>query len=640
MRLQSLRIENFRPFRDATIRFSPYTCLVGQNGAGKSAILAALNVLFRNVNSPGLPTLPLTEEDFFQRGTSRPISITATFGHLSMQAEEDFKAYVRQGTLVIKATASWSTSTRCADVRQVGLRRVHAGFAPWFEANSAGVKAAELRALYASIRAHVAGLADASTKAAMETALRAYEEAHPEECELVESEDQFYGWSRGANLLRKHIEWVFIPAVKDASTEQLEGKTTALGELIERSIRQRVDFESPLRVLREEAAAKYQGILEDRESELRSLSSSLEDRLRQWSHKGAQLTLHWNSDRDRSVVVTAPLAKVAVGEGSFVGELCRLGHGLQRSFLVAVLQELTESDSSRSPTLLLGFEEPELYQHPPQARYLAALLERLAAKDSQVIVTTHSPYFVAAHMAPSIRLLRRESLDQPSKVADLSAGRLTKRLADALGGEPIAPSTLMASLESILQPSQNELFFCRYPVLVEGPEDVAYLATYLKLTDRWEQFRSAGGHFVAAAGKTNLSRPLAVAQELGMPVYVVVDGDGSQTDPESRKRNERDNRCILNLLGLRELPAFPEGPLVREDLTMWPDNIRHAVRSDYGASRWDAAQEAARNRYELFGLKNKNFLLVVATLEELWQRGERSAVLDRVTASILDFAIG
>ncbi len=637
MRLESLRIENFRSFRDATVNFHNYTCLVGQNGAGKSAILAALNVLFRNTNSPGLPTSVLTEEDFFQRKTDQPIVITATFGGLSVEASEDFEAYVRHGTLPIKATAVWSSSSRSADVRQVGARRVCKDFAPWFEASKGGAKVPELRTLYNSIRGSLADLPEASTKAAMESALRSYEEAHPDRCELVDSEDQFYGWSRGENRLRKYLEWVFVPAVKDASSEQLEGKTTALGELLERSIRQKVDFESPLAALRQEASEKYRGILEGKQPELATLSTALEARLRQWSHKGARLNLHWNNDPARNVVVTSPLAKVAVGEGSFIGELCRLGHGLQRSFLVAVLQELTQSDGSASPNLLLGFEEPELYQHPPQARHLASLLERLATRDAQVIVTTHSPYFVSAHMVESIRLVRRDRADQATEVADLKADKLTERLSAALGGPPTAPSVLMASLESILQPSQNELFFCRCPILVEGSEDIAYLVTYLELTGRWEQFRSRGGHFVTAAGKTNLSRPLAITQELGMPAYVVLDADGNQTGAGERARNQRDNQCILNLLGLQDEPTFPENAVVRARLTMWPASIHVAVRSDYGEVSWDAAQQAARDKYGLHSIKNKNSLLVVATMEELWTRGERSQLLDEVTNSILTY---
>jgi putative ATP-dependent endonuclease of the OLD family len=44
MKLKSLRIENFRSFADETISLDGYNCFVGQNGAGKSTILTALNI--------------------------------------------------------------------------------------------------------------------------------------------------------------------------------------------------------------------------------------------------------------------------------------------------------------------------------------------------------------------------------------------------------------------------------------------------------------------------------------------------------------------------------------------------------------------------------------------------------------------
>ena len=47
MKLTELKIENFRPFKDETIFFDDYTCLVGPNGSGKSAVLMALNVFFK-----------------------------------------------------------------------------------------------------------------------------------------------------------------------------------------------------------------------------------------------------------------------------------------------------------------------------------------------------------------------------------------------------------------------------------------------------------------------------------------------------------------------------------------------------------------------------------------------------------------
>jgi len=41
-----------------------------------------------------------------------------------------------------------------------------------------------------------------------------------------------------------------------------------------------------------------------------------------------------------------------------------MGHGLQRAFIVSVLQMLAKSKQEKVPMLLLGFEEPEVYQHP------------------------------------------------------------------------------------------------------------------------------------------------------------------------------------------------------------------------------------------------------------------------------------
>ena len=77
--------------------------------------------------------------------------------------------------------------------------------------------------------------------------------------------------------------------------------------------------------------------------------------------------------------------------------------------------------------------------------------------------------------------------------------------------------------------------------------------------------------------------------------------------------------------------------MVRDRLTMWPANIHSAVRRNYGEESWEAAQQAAREKYGLHSIKNKNSLLVVATIEELWNRNERSQLLDEVTSSILTY---
>lgn len=49
MILESVRIQNFRTFKDETIHFDNYNCFVGPNGSGKSTVMNALNVFFVNI---------------------------------------------------------------------------------------------------------------------------------------------------------------------------------------------------------------------------------------------------------------------------------------------------------------------------------------------------------------------------------------------------------------------------------------------------------------------------------------------------------------------------------------------------------------------------------------------------------------
>jgi len=359
MKIASIRIENFRCFSDDTISLDDYTCLVGPNGAGKSSVLGALNVVFRNTDTP-FDVAFLTEEDFHHKDTSKPIRITVTFTELSAQAQEDLKAYVRQGQLVVGAVAEWNAEAGRAEVRQVGSRLVMNKFKPFFQALDQSARVADLKEHYSKARKEVPDLPEAKTKDAMRTALREYEENHAEECELAESGDQFYGWSKGTNLLDRHFQWVYVPAVKNPAEEQDESKGSALGKLLQRTIRSRVDFSESVASLRAEAAEKYKSLLAAEESVLNDVGEALEHRLQEWAHPAARVKLIWNYDDQKSVRIEEPMARVKVGEGDFLGDLIRLGHGVQRSFLVALLQELIDSDDQSGPTLGIAIEEPEL----------------------------------------------------------------------------------------------------------------------------------------------------------------------------------------------------------------------------------------------------------------------------------------
>lgn len=636
MRLSHVRVENFRSFKDQSITIDDYTCLVGPNGGGKSTLLMALNVFFRN-SVPNHNLISLAKEDFHHGSTGNPVKITLTFEDLSKEAQEDFKTYFRQGKLIISAIAHWDEASQKADVLQHGSRLVVNDFKHYFEKEKEDEKVAVLKEVYRELREKYTDLPSVTSKSDMQEALRSYEESHPKLGVLALSGDQFYGYTKGAGRLSKYVQWVYVPAVKDASSEQDESKKTAIGQLLERTVRSKVNFKERIDGLREELAKKYATIIDSEKDALKGLSESLKKRLQEWSHPNVTLDLNWEFDKEKSVSISEPYASVSLGEDKFVGEVSRLGHGLQRSFLVTILQELSLINDEFSPRLILGFEEPEIFQHPPQERHIANLLEELSRLNSQIIITTHSPHFVPGKGFENIRMIRKDKKTFESLATRLTIDELEKMLSAALGGKIGSPTSMVATIEQIMKPSLKELFYTPNAILVEGAEDIAFISTYFKLLGYWSDFRKYGCHFIVTEGKTNMSRPLAIANAFDIPAFAIFDGDGG-CKREKKNRNERDNSCILRLCGIEKFEALSEKIIWEKNVVMWPVDIGDVVKEGLDKKEWIKVEAEVRKENGWEELKQKNSLLIAAILEKMWEKGHKSEILGKLCKQILDFA--
>jgi len=641
MKIESVRIQNLRSIQDETVYLNDYTCLVGPNGAGKSNVICALNVFFRENSQCPTDLTKLDEEDFYRKQTEEPVRVTLTFTGLSEAARADFAHYYRQGKLILSAEARFDPSTGRAEVKQFGQRMVMGDFRAFFEAydNKAGVE--DLRKIYQSIRSTYPSLEDIKTREGMRNAVRAFEEANPDKCELVPSEDQLYGVSRGKNLLEKYVEWIYVPAVKDVTAEQSEASNTVLGKLVARVVLAKADLKGQVGKFRDEWRAEYRKFLDENKDALKALSDRLAERIAEWSHPDAAVELQWASD-EKSVQVGDPVAEALMREGAFQGRLARFGHGLQRCYLFAILQELADSDSEGSPTLLLACEEPELYQHPPQSRHLAAVLQRLSKGNSEVLLSTHSPHFVSGRGFEDVRLVRK--IDGRSRALTATHEDVGRAVGAALGEDPIPASGMKAKIHQALQPDLNEMFFARCVVFVEGISDVAYLTTYLNLLGLWDDYRKHGCHMIPTDRKSHMVQPLAVAKCLGIPAYTVFDADFHKVekskpgDDSIRKQHERDNRALLFLSGLKEATPFPPQVLWKPHLTVWPTELNLVVKDEIGNDQWHEFSQVVDKGYDQVGGLQKNVLHIADVLELAWQEGRVSDSLKILCERIVDFA--
>ena len=633
MKIESVRIENLRTFADVTIPLDNYTCLVGPNGSGKSTILCGLNIFFRESENVSTDLIHLGLEDFHQKKTEKDIRITVTFKDLSEEAKQDFADYFRQGKLVVSAVATFDEDTQKAEVKQYGQRLGIKNFAKFFVAHAGGKKVSDLKEIYGEIRNKYTDLPKPGTKDFMTQSLRDYETAHPELCELIPSEDQFYGFSRGQDRLAKHVQWVYIPAVKDPTSEQVEARNSALGKLLTRTVRSKIKFDETIKSLREKMQKEYQALLDGNQSALDDISRELQERLVEWTHPDATLRLSWKQDPDKSVRVEEPWAHIIAGEAGFEGELARFGHGFQRSYLFALLQELAITNNTVSSTLILACEEPELYQHPPQVRHLANILQKLSKNSSQVIVSTHNPLFVSGKGFESVRMVRKEPGGSGSSVSHMSYDQVAEAFTDVTGHPPMKSQGALAKIHQIFQSSVNEMFFTHRLILVEGLEDVAYLLTYFELLGRLDDYRRMGCHIVPVNGKSQLPLSLIIAKHMNIPTYVVFDADSDQENYQDK--HEKDNKAILSLLGEAQQDPMPNTTVRGSGFTMWHSNLGAAVKNDIGEDKWKLLQEKADSMYGQAGSLRKNSLHIGATLALAWDEGRQSESLKRLCEEIL-----
>lgn len=623
MKIQKLIVRNFRSIKFQEIDFQNYNTFVGPNSSGKSTFLHALNVFFGEIRS-------FTEDDFWNRDTTNSIEIAVTFSDFSDAATDVFKHYIRHGKMTVAVEIAQQGDNNF-QLTMMGERLVNPDFARFFDLPKSPVS--ERKAVYESLRESYEGLPSESSGTAMEAALREFEEAMPEtDKTALRSADEFFGASKGVDKFRQFLTWVYVPAVKDASAESEEGKNTHLGRLIQHTVRSSMSYEEELESIRADARRRYEDLLKDQQHHLGELETRLHKRLQESVTSDAGITLKWRSD-EKSVTVNEPSAAVQLRDKGFTGDVGKFGHGLQRAFLLVILQELLRAGTEEAPTLILGCEEPELYQHPPQARHLASVLSELSKGETQIILTTHSPYFVDIDSLTGLRkTFNRQGFTETNGG---SIEEITEAYNAYFDDAERKIEALRAKLCIQMQPKTNEIFFSDYVVLVEGISDQACLYSYLSLSDKMKTFQKRGCNIVEAGGKSPLIMLQLLARQFAIPYYLVFDCDGQEQDAGRRARHAKDNLTAFALVGHQTSEAFPQDDICNERLTAWKTNIEDAMDEDLGELR-DKCLEVGRRAAGHLKDCRKNPIFIAAMMQEAWDKGCRFVRLGMMVDKIID----
>ena len=283
--------------------------------------------------------------------------------------------------------------------------------------------------------------------------------------------------------------------------------------------------------------------------------------------------------------------------------------------------------------MILSIEEPELYQHPPQARHLAETLMDLTGQNTQVMVCSHSPLFIPKNSFEKVRVIRENGNPIESQCSSIAYKDLAEYLT-TIGSKPVNNKGIVAKLFPYLSPSINEMFFCRVPVFVEGIEDIAYIKTYLELMGLSGQFRASGMHLINADKKSNIIEPAAVVKLLNINALIVYDSD---TDVEEKyyHQHKPDNKKLLTIQGHENEDEFQAVNVVKSNLWAWKSNLGNEVQNEI--VNWKTYFDAASLEFGNAGGLHKNPLVVARTLELAWVKGETSPNLIKLIETIIEF---
>lgn len=662
MIIKRVHVQNFRCILDEKLDCEPLTALVGPNGSGKSTFLRALELFY--VLNPKVAV-----DDFYNRDASQAIEIAVTFSDLGPEPTKRFTLYLDKGSLTVTRVISIENGKLA--VKLHGSRLQNADFRSVREA----ANKTEANLLYKELRqrAEYVELPTAASADAALAALEEWEGNHPESCSWQRDQGQFFGFKEvGQGYLGEFTHLIVIPAVRDAAEESAEGKGSAITELMDLVVRSTLAASAELKEFTEDAKKRYEKVMagEATKRQLTDLEKGLGATLKTYVPT-AGVKIEWVTEG--AVTVSLPRADVKLLEDAYPSPVDRTGHGLQRAFILALLQHLASvrtapaalagqaaagdgpntdaappaaagATPSVLPSLVVAIEEPELYQHPSRQRHLANVLLKLSsgsipgvAAKTQVIYATHSALFVGIDRFDQTRLIRKVVNDNGkpriARVTRTDMNAVAEALWEACGrkdknGKNAAKFTgdsLRPRLQCLMTPWMSESFFADVVVLVEGEGDRAAILGAALV--QGHDFESMGIAVIPCGGKTSMDRPALIFRGLGIPTYLVWDGD------QHDNSGIRSNHILQRMVGIEpvDYPGRLEETFacfqtklekkLREEMTPNYDNELDGCKREFGYTERAQAE--------------KNPRVLAEVIRRAAANGKTSASLEAIVGHIL-----
>lgn len=512
MKLEKLIIRNFRGIGFAEIDINDFTTLVGPNNIGKSTILNAIHLVLDN-KKPKLEDWP------GQKASDQIMEIICEFGTLE-EWEKNKPAISKLlfgDRLKIRVSAEWNAEQTDYSY-EYSVYNTENKF-PWSDESFTNAKKdATCKTIFNEL-----GITSAAAFKERASELETHALTNHSE-HVIQSED--WHVKKFANSLQQAVPHVmYVPASFKIEDELKATNNSPFSFLFTNKLFPQVkndntyqDYITKAELLQN----KLKGQAEDG-SEIEGLGDALEQ---------VSSTLNQILDFDSKVRLAVgdidiePLfmkAATFLVDEEIETSLQYQGSGVQRALAFAMLESnaAIESEvSGEQRTVIVLYEEPELYIHPHLMRRLKSTLqERSNSPKWQVICSTHSPFLInLAEKPESLKLIKR-NMGNERQVHEVKSNIFE------INEEYDERTILRAALD--FHPTVCESLFAKRVVIVEGDTEVAVFSMIGELAQKLgvEGSLDKDTTVVSAGGKWTIPALAKVLNALDIDYRVIHDTD-------------------------------------------------------------------------------------------------------------------
>lgn len=538
MRITKIYIKNFRSIEEATILPQSMMCLVGENNAGKSNILKAIDFLL----GEGWP-VDINREDIFENNEDLEVKI-----QIDIELTEEEKVDIQQ------YRSDWS------DGNIIGII---------FHKRSKGQRQGDKRSENIIFRL----VTDSSQQ-------KKQLEYPSTEIKQILSITYI-----GANRdIERHLgyssKWTFMSKLADKFEKELEK--------MQREAEQQG---------KEGLKTKIQKTFAEVQEQFKEVDkfNDFDNSLQQFF--AAHLPNTSTEKRfDISVSFRAynpinyfkSLSLIPRDHGKEI-DLSQLGDGLKTILLLSYFKAYAEAFKNSS---ILMIEEPEIYLHPHLRRHIFDMFQELSDKNRvQVFFTTHSPDFVDVPRFENIAIVIKN--DKKTKVRqavckDVNSSnendllKHIKVLSDSFGNSSSpTEESIKERLRLFYRLDQNEAFFAKKIVLVEGQTEFFSLPLYARA--QGFSFNKEGITIVNCGAKNNIPFFYCLFKKcFELPTYVIVDGDKSKVEaPETKKQNPALNEYLQKMLDIEAPQGVLEENKITENYAFFSEDFEDFIKTQF-----------------------------------------------------------